>query len=172
MKKSILLISLLPLLLVSCNNETKPNPEQFVNMVANTSSIACRRYNRRSEVLIGSDPTYIYRPSTFKRDEHKDWPYIYATNLALDVWFEYSEDSPYRAEIEWTFSRPELVNYRLPSSEVTSRANMTFKDEAFPDNYVDEIDCFLTGVITFESASATVTYEIIFKTLPDGASTK
>lgn len=167
MKNKILLLALLPLLLTGCG-EDKPNPQEFVERVSKTASIAVRRYNKRTEALIGSDPTYVYKPSTFNRKEHPDWPVIYATNFALDTWFEYEGNTNYRADITWTFTRPELIVYRLPTSDVISRATMTFKDSAFPETVGEEVKCALVGTVTFEGAVATASYEIIFKTLPEG----
>ena len=67
MKKIILTTPILAsLLLFGCANGNKdangftiPDPETFVQEVSKTASIAVKRYNKKSEFLIASDPTYI-----------------------------------------------------------------------------------------------------------------
>ena len=177
MKKIILTTPILAsLLLFGCANGNKdangftiPDPETFVQEVSKTASIAVKRYNKKSEVLIASDPTFIYRPTTFNPDLHPDWAVIRATNLSLDTWFEYEAESPYRATITWTYSHPDIITYKLPVSEALSRATLSFKDNAFPTEINGEKKTLLTGEITYEGAKATVSYELILKTLPEGS---
>ena len=142
-----------------------PNKKVDMNAFA---VIACDQFTSQVDYWDSLKKEIGNKPSTFNRKEHPDWPVIYATNFALDTWFEYEGNTNYRADITWTFTRPELIVYRLPTSDVISRATMTFKDSAFPETVGEEVKCALVGTVTFEGAVATTSYEIIFKTLPEG----